>query len=179
MYADHHPLPWPTPNSLALITDTERRSLRPIGASVREAAQRTDLLLDDLRELPDVKIIQGVPAATADTPPIPHAVTAGPALILIESVFWLAGRYTMDDDHQIWCDGVYIGQSAGPLLSATLHWQRVLLAHYRVSAMIVVHAEEHVTLCPIDDQAVTWLLAEQVHAHLRARLAIYCHEDIK
>src|SRR6516162_8910334 len=86
-------LPGRCHGSLDVITDSERRGLRPIGTTAREVAARTGALLNDLLALPGVRIFQGVrPDAAPDMPRIPHAVSAGRQLILIESVAWPPGQ---------------------------------------------------------------------------------------
>ena len=72
-------------------------------------------MLGELPAGPGVRIFQGVrPAAAEDLPRIPHAISAGRRLILIESVAWPPGRYQARADDRIHCDGTYIGQSVLP-----------------------------------------------------------------
>lgn len=125
--------------SLDAITDSERRGLRPIGATAREVADRTSELLAGLLALPSVRIFQGVRQATADVPLIEQAVSAGNGLVLVESVAWPPGRYAMTAGGKIHCDGVYTGQSANPLIAAARHWQAVLPPGHRVNAIVIVY----------------------------------------
>lgn len=124
--------------SLDAITDSERRGLRPIGATAREVADRTSELLAELLALPSVRIFQGVRRAAADVP-LEHAVSAGRSLVLVESVTWPPGHYAMTASGRIHCDSVYTGQSANSLMAAVGHWQAVLPRGHRVSAIVVVY----------------------------------------
>src|SRR5215471_8434070 len=86
---------------LNAITDSEQRPLRPIGSTAREVAARTGVLLTD----------PGLPL-------VPHVISAGRRLVLVESVAWPPGRYETSADGRILCDGVYIGQSVQALRTA-------------------------------------------------------------
>jgi hypothetical protein len=121
------------------ITDSERRALRPIGVSAHEVAVRTGELLASLLTLPSVQIFRGVRTAADGVPPIPHAISAGRRVILVESVAWPPGRYQVGRDGRIHCDGVYIGQSVRPLIGTVCHWRQLLPRGHRVSALVVVH----------------------------------------
>jgi hypothetical protein len=125
--------------SLEEIIDSERRALRPIGTTARDVAERTGALLSDLLDCHDLWVFQGIRSATPGSPRIPHAISAGRQLILVESVAWPPGRYATSSTGQIYCDGTYIGQSAGPLLAALDHWQAVLSSGHQVNALVVVH----------------------------------------
>src|ERR1700733_2785973 len=72
--------------TLNAITDSERRALRSIGATAREVAARTGALLTGLLAMPDVRNFQGVRALAGDLPCIPHVVSAGHGIILVDSV---------------------------------------------------------------------------------------------
>src|SRR5215470_11068945 len=93
-------------------------------------------LLTDLFALPGVRIFQGVRPAAADLPRIPHVISAGHRLVLVESVAWPPGRYAATAAGQIHCDGVYTGQSVLPLLTAVRHWRQALPRGHRVSALV-------------------------------------------
>jgi hypothetical protein len=126
--------------SLDTITDSERRTLRPIGTTAHEVATRTGVLLGALAAGPGVRIFQGVrPAAAEDLPRIPHAICAGRQLILVESVAWPPGHYQVGQAGRIHCDGMYIGQSVLPLVNAARYWRATLPRGHRVSALVVVH----------------------------------------
>jgi hypothetical protein len=151
--------------TLGAITDSERRSLRPITATAYEVAACTGELLADLIAIPSVRIFHGVRPAGADLPPIPHAITAGRQLIFIESVAWPPGRYETAESGRIHCDGTYIGQSVRPLIATVRHWRKILPKSHQVSAMIVVHASGgDVTLPTAMSGDLAW-----VHAHDAAR----------
>src|SRR5580704_7208889 len=129
--------------SLDAITDSERRALRPIGTSAHEVAVRTGALLTDLLALPGVRIFQGVrPAAAEDLPRIPHAISAGRQLILVESVAWPPGQYA--------------AKAAG----------------HRVGALVVVHPTTagDLVLPASTTRDVAWTCASDAVRTIRARL---------
>lgn len=158
--------------SLDAITDSERRPLRSIGATAREVAARTSDLLIELLSLPSVRIFQGVRHAAVDAPRIGHAVNAGSRLVLVESVAWLPGQYAVTANDQIHCDGVYIGQSAGPLLAAARYWRAVLPRGHRVRAIVVVYpaASGELLLPASSGRGPGWALASEAVRDIRACL---------
>ena len=125
--------------SLEAVVDSARHGLRPIGCSAYEVAARTDGLLQALVAVPSVRIFQGVHPAGPGGPRIPHAVTSGRRLLLIESVAWPPGSYSTESNGHVLCDGTYIGQSVSQLVAAVRHWRRVLPRTHRVGALVVVH----------------------------------------
>ena len=125
--------------NLDAISDSEHRLLRPIGAAAADIAQRTAILLGELITLPSVRIFHGVRTDRPRTPPVAHAVAAGRTVLLVESVAWPPGHYTMDTSGRINCDGRYIGQSVEQLSAAARHWRGVLPRGHRVSGIVVVH----------------------------------------
>jgi hypothetical protein len=161
--------------SLDSVTDTERRALRPIGTTAYEVAVRTGALLAELLALPGIQIFQGVAQATADTPCIPHAISVGRQIILVESVAWPPGRYAARTEGRIYCNGAYIGQSMRPLKHAVRHWQETLPPGHRVSGLVVVHPTEEGDLRLTDTAArnIAWVRAVnavgEVQAHLPRR----------
>lgn len=159
--------------SLAVITDTERRSLRSIGASSYDVAARTGVLLAGLTALPGVRIFLGVRPAGTHLPPTPHAVSAGRHLVLVESVAWPPGSYRVAPSGEVLCDGVYIGQSVRPLRDAVRHWRRALPRGSRVTAKVVVHSppDGAVALPRTADGDVSWLLACDAAAEIREHIA--------
>lgn len=134
--------------TLDTITDSERRGLRPIGTTVREVAGRTGELLTELLTLPGVRIFQGVCPPAGGMPGIPHVISAGHMVVLVESVAWPPGRYATAAAGRIHCDGVYIGQSVRPLITLARYWRQAMPPGHRVGAVIVVHpvAEGDLTL---------------------------------
>ncbi len=159
--------------SLATITDSERRTLRPIGTTAYEVAARTGELLGALPAGPGIRIFQGVrPAAAEDLPRIPHAICAGRELILVESVAWPPGHYQVDPADRIHCDGMYTGQSVRPLVNAVRYWRAILPRGHRVSALVVVHpAGEGDPVLPAGTTAgLAWSGAGAATAAIRARL---------
>jgi hypothetical protein len=159
--------------SLDAITDSERRALRPIGTTAHEVAVRTGVLLADLLALPGVRIFQGVlPAAAQDMPRIPHAISAGRRLILVESVAWPPGQYAARAVGRIHCDGTYIGQSVRPLINAVRYWRETLPHGHRVNALVVVHptAEGDLTLPAPTVRDLAWTYADAAVRDIRALL---------
>jgi hypothetical protein len=164
--------------SLAVITDSEERPLRPIGCTAREAAAQTGILLTDLASIPSVRIFQGVRPTDPGLPLIPHAISAGRRLFLVESVAWPPGRYEADPDTgRILCNGTYIGQSAHALRTTARQWGKLLPRNHRVTAVVVVHpaAQGAITLPAPASKDLSWVLAEDTIAHLRQRIAGHGH----
>lgn len=127
--------------NLDAVLGHEGRSLRPIGTTPSEVADRTGSLLGHLARNPCVRIFFGVTCPNAAIAQVlPHAVVAGRQIILVESVAWPSGQYQVDTDGRIKCDGTYIGQSVAPLMAAVRCWRELLPRNHRVSALIVVHA---------------------------------------
>lgn len=162
--------------------DSERRPLRPIGATAREVAARTGELLAELLTLPSVRIFEGVRPTSADLPRIAHAVNAGCRLVLVESVAWPPGRYVATSAGYIHCDGVYTGQSAGPLMAAVRHWRAILPRGHRVKAIVVVYPTDQGVLSLPGPSAhgVAWTRSAEVVSDIRAylpagRIAISLH----
>jgi hypothetical protein len=158
--------------TLETITDSERRSLRSIAATAQEVAARTGELLADLIAIPSVRIFRGVQSAGLGQPLIPHAISAGRELILVESVAWPSGHYETTRKGAIHCDGAYIGQSVGPLISAVHYWQGILPRGHHVSACVVVHAVTggRIALPGQGPEEVAWMLAENAIRELRQRV---------
>jgi hypothetical protein len=158
--------------SLDAITDSERRALRPIGTTARDVAERTGELLAGLLDRPGLWIFQGIRPTTAGSPRIPHAISAGRQLVLVESVAWPPGRYTTTAAGRIHCDGVYIGQSVAPLLAAIEHWRATLSRGHQVGALVVVHptAQGTMALPPATARGLAWSRACDAVRHLTALL---------
>lgn len=154
------------------VTDSERRALRPIGLTVREAADRTSALLEDLLALPGVQLFQGILPPATGLPRIPHAISSGCHVILVESVAWPPGRYTTMPGGRIHCDGIYIGQSARPLLATIRSWRENLPHGHRIGAIVVVHPEPDgdLVLPRTAGRALIWVTAAEAVQHIRGRL---------
>src|SRR5206468_1223646 len=75
-------------------------------------------------------------------------------------------------DGRIHCDGMYIGQSALPLVSAVRYWQATMPRDHRVSALVVVHPSEEGTLVLPDAVTgeVAWTQARDTVRAVRTRL---------
>jgi hypothetical protein len=158
-------------SSLDVITDSERRSLRSIGITAKEAAVKTDSLLRHLLELPSVRVLLAVHPA-ADAPPVPHVVSSGCRLVFVESVAWPPGRYATTSAGRIYCDGVYIGQSVGPLVAAIRRWQANLPDGHWVSAVVVVHSigDGEIVLPAASAQDLVWTRSRDAVRAVRAHL---------
>ncbi|MFD0522432.1 hypothetical protein [Paractinoplanes durhamensis] len=126
--------------SLERLTDDENRSLRPIGMSVREAAARTGVLLDRLADTPGVRLVAAGVLVAAGAPRIGFAVISASHLLLVESVAWPAGAYTVTPQGFVLCDGVYIGQSVHTLAGSVRTLRRVA-GRRVVGAVVVVHPQ--------------------------------------
>jgi len=161
---DHHP------GHLSGIVDTERRALRPIGTTAYEVARRTGDLLTGLRGLPGVRLYQGI--RLAGHPPLPYALTAGPCVVLVDAVAWPPGAYATSPAGAVYCDDVYIGQSARPLLGAVRRLRRLQPRGHRVSAVVVVHPSltGRLDLPAATGTEVTWMRAGDAVAAIRRRL---------
>lgn len=157
---------------LEAITDSERRALRSIGMTAREAAGRTSALLAELLAVPGVRIFQGIRPPARGQPRIPHAITAGHQLVLAESVAWPPGRYSTGQAGRILCDGTYIGQSVRPLMAAIRQWRETLPAGHRVTAVVVVHpaADGDLALPPAAGRDLAWARPGDAVRQIRSRL---------
>lgn len=156
--------------NLETITDSERCALRSIGRTAREVAATTGSLLADLLAQPGVRIFQGVRSPNTNMPRIPHAISAGRRLLLVESVAWPPGRYATTDAGRICCDGVYIGQSVRPLITAVHHWRETLPRGHRVSAVVIVHptCEGHLALPTATGGDLRWTHVGNTTCDIRA-----------
>lgn len=165
-------LPARVRGTLDVITDTERRTLRPIGTTAREVADRTDALLAGLSCDPAVWIFQGVRPSGQTGPPISHAISAGNQVMLIESVAWPPGRYAALASGDIHCGDRYIGQSVRHLTTAIEHWRQVLPPDLRVSAMVIVHpaGPGEMVLPATPDQPIAWAHAHSAVGEIWGRL---------
>jgi hypothetical protein len=159
---------------LDTISDSERRPLRPIGMTVREAAVRTSALLTHLLAIPGVRLVRGVRSGSAGLPRVPLALNAGRQVLLIEMVAWPPGRYETTADGRVHCDGTYIGQSCGSLRAIAGHWRNALPDDHRVSAIVVVHplTAGPVTLPRLDPEGPAWLPAVDAAGRIRPRLLL-------
>jgi hypothetical protein len=169
--------------TLENLIDDERRSLRPIGMSVREAASRTEKLLDRLTENRGVQLFAGVRVAKG-APRIGFAVSTATHLLLLESVAWPAGEYTVGPHGRVLCDGTYIGQSVLPLIGSVRLLRRVVRRR-RIGAVVVVHPSgAGAPSLPVSSPAgPAWLAPDKVGSHIARRLLLrrsetsYCHGD--
>jgi hypothetical protein len=158
--------------SLETVTDSERRALRPIGTTAQEVASRTGDLLAELLTVPGVRIFQGVRPAAVGLPRIPHAVSSGRQLVLVESVAWPAGQYSTTPAGRIHCDGTYIGQSVRPLIAAIRRWREALPPGHRVSAVVVVHpaSDGDLVLPGTAGSTLGWACATEAMRRIREQL---------
>jgi hypothetical protein len=163
--------------SLEAITDSERRPLRPIGCTARQAAERTGALLNDLDLAPSVRIFHGIRPADQSLPLLPHAISAGRQLILVESVAWPPGQYETSSTGRIRCDGTYIGQSVQALRDTARYWSELLPRNHRVAAMVVVHpaATGDITLPEQEPKGPVWVLAGGAIHQLQQHIAGHRH----
>ncbi|GAA0566444.1 hypothetical protein GCM10010172_57800 [Paractinoplanes ferrugineus] len=166
--------------SLAGLDDEESRSLRPIGMSVRQAATLTGALLDRLAGTPGVVLFAGV-RVTKRTPRIGFAVSTATHLLLVESVAWPSGAYSLTPQGQVLCDGTYIGQSVQTLLGSVRQLRRVARRRH-VGAVVVVHPSGSGT--PALPAGPAWLPPAEAGARIANRLRLrrrentFCPNDI-
>jgi hypothetical protein len=164
-------------------TDAPPAALRPIGTTAKAVADHTGDLLAELLDSPSVRIFRGVGPAPGGGPgrggegvaqavPVSHAVAAGRALVLVESVAWPAGHYELDDDGRVVSDGVWIGQSVAPLMRTAAAWRSILPRSHRVTALVVVHpsADGAVTVAPRRFPDVALVDAVGCHCEIRSAL---------
>jgi hypothetical protein len=164
--------------TLDSLTDEEGRSLRPIGMTVREAAGRTGELLDRLTDHPGVRLYAGVRVAR-HAPRIGFAVSTDSHLLLVESVAWPSGAYTVTPGGGVLCDGTYIGQSVRPLLDSVRLMRRVV-PRLIVGAVVVVHPSGPDT--PALPAGIGWIKPGRLCSHISQRMLlrrhdISCHSD--
>jgi len=158
--------------TLDSLTDEEGRALRPIGMSVREAADRTGALLHPVAEHPGVRLFVGVRVAPA-APRLGFAVSTASHLLLVESVAWPSGSYAVTADGGVHCDGTFIGQSVRPLL-ASVRLVRRLVRRLTVGAVVVVHPSDAgpPSLPPRSPGGIAWLPPAQVRPYVSRRLLL-------
>jgi|SRR5712691_7952830 len=131
------------------VIDSERRALRPIGTTTHEVAVATGKLLGELLSLPSVRIFHGIRPIEANQPCIPHAISAGRQLILVDSVAWPPGEYATMPTGKIYCDGRYIGQSVRPMINAVRYWRGILPTGHQVTGLVIVHPTPDAGQAPI------------------------------
>ena len=130
------------------VTDSEHRALRPIGTTTHEVAVLTSMLLGELLSLPSVRIFHGIRPVEVNQPCIPHAISAGRQLILVDSVAWPPGQYATLPTGKIYCDGRYIGQSVRPMIDAVRYWRGLLPTGHQVSGLVIIHPTPDGGLAP-------------------------------
>lgn len=154
--------------------DDDHRALRPVGAGCLEVAARTDGTLAALTEIPSVRIFRGIRPTGARRSVAAHAVSAGRLLILVESVAWPPGTYTLDTLGGVHCGEHPIGQSAQPLTAAVRALRVVLPVDHRVSAVVTVRRSgPGAYQLPADTRLVSWVFAEELGGFLYSRLRKY------
>jgi hypothetical protein len=158
--------------SLEAMADGGRRSLRPVATTAYEVASRTGDLLAGLTAIPSVRIFHGLRPAGAGLPLIPHAISAGRQVVLIESVAWPPGDYETAPNGRIYCDGMYIGQSVLPFIAGVRYWQKILPKSHHVSAVIIVHpcADGEIVLPAMTGDGIAWVHARDAATDIRGRL---------
>jgi hypothetical protein len=166
--------------NLDSVPDDDNRALRPIGLDVAEVVARTGAMLTELVVRPGVHVFHGIRTRIAQAAIVASVVSAGPVLILVDSVAWPPGRYDLDADDRVRCDGVYIGQSAGPLMAAVHHWRKTLPRGHRVGALVVVHTVGPGRyVLPPTRPGVAWIrsddLLTKIGQHLPRRCAPSMH----
>lgn len=165
---------WRSHGNLDKVTDSERRALRPIGTTAHEIAELTARLLSELLRFPGVRIFHGLRPAEDSQPRIPHAISAGHQVILVDSVAWPPGQYTTTPTGQIYCDGRYIGQSVLPLIAAVRSWRATLPTGHQVTGLVIVHPTPDRTVAPAppapNSADLLWARADEAVRDLSCRL---------
>jgi hypothetical protein len=158
--------------TLDRMTDEEGRGLRPIGMSVREAADRTGVLLNPVADHPGVRLYAGVRVAR-QAQRIGFAISTASRVLLIDSVAWPSGSYTVSSEGCVHCDGTYIGQSVHPLLGSVRHMRR-LVPRLAIGAVVVVHPSGLGTpsLPARSPGGIVWLAPTQVREYVARRLLL-------
>lgn len=150
------------------------RSLRSVGADGAALAVRTDTQLGGLTVLPGVRIFRGIRAGDPARVVATHAVSAGPVVVLVESVAWPPGNYGLDRGGQVICDGVPTGQATTGLERAVARCQALLPRDHQVRAVVSVHRTGSSDyLLPSPGRTVSWTFAEDLVETLMPHLAPY------
>ena len=136
-----------------------------------EGVAETDRQLLSL-SLPGLHIFRGLRSPGLPGPPVAHGVAVGRSVVLIESVAWPPGRYSVAETGAVLCDGIRTGQSINYLRQAVGGWELGLSAAYRVSALVVIHGEGQILL-PEAVERVCWVRSEDLVAWLAAMLDGY------
>ncbi|MEV4350622.1 hypothetical protein AB0J83_39700 [Actinoplanes sp. NPDC049596] len=154
------------------MTDDEGRSLRPIGMSLCEAAAYTGLLLDRFAGAPGVRLYDGI-RVTERGPRVGFAVMTDARVLLVESVAWPAGTYTVTPEGCVLCDGVYFGQSVRSLL-ASVRLLRRMSRRRQIGAVVVVHPAGGGTpsLPALSPAGPAWLSPGAVGPYIARRLLL-------
>jgi hypothetical protein len=148
------------------------RSLRTVGADSDEIVARTDARLSALTVMPGVRIFRGVRGGNPARVVAMHAVSAGPVVVLVESVAWPPGHYQLDGTGRVRCDGVPTGQTVEELVASVAECRRLLPRDHQVSALVSVHRTgSDGYVLPLPERAVSWTFDDDLVATLTARLA--------
>jgi hypothetical protein len=148
------------------------RSLRPVVADDQEIIARTDAQLSALTVMPGVRIFRGVRAGQPARVIATHAVSAGPVVVLVESVAWPPGSYHVDGAGRVLCDGLHTGQSVEDVVASVATCQALLPRDHQVSAVVSVERTGSGGYAlPPPSAGLSWTFAEDLVATLTARLA--------
>jgi hypothetical protein len=154
--------------------DDDHRALRPVGVGCREVAARTDDVLAALTEIPSVRIFRGIRPTGARRSVAAHAVSAGRLLVLVESVAWPPGTYTVDAAGRVRCGEHLIGQSTRPLAAAVRALRVVLPFDHRVTAVVAVgRSGAGDYRLPADTRLMSWVFADELGDRLYQQLRRY------
>jgi len=153
--------------------DDDHRALRPVGVGCREVAAQTDEVLAGLTEIPSVRIFRGIRPTGARRSVAAHAVSAGRLLVLVESVAWPPGSYSVNAAGRVCCGEHPIGQSTGPLAAAVRALRVVLPLSHRVTAVVAVRRGPGSYQLPADTRLVSWVFADELAGRLHAQLKRY------
>jgi hypothetical protein len=156
------PAPLPKGDSL------DAPALRSVGESGALLAARTGAALTRLAAEHGAHVFRGVHLADSRPPVVVDAIARGRVVVFIVSVAWPVGHYHHDADGRMRCDGIYIGQSVGPLREAVQRW-RARLRRHRVGVLVVVHPDGtgDYLLPACTPDGIEWTMADHAIDRLR------------
>lgn len=151
--------------------------VRVHGAPPEEPDQHVErltarMLSDYLTRLPGVRIFHGLALPGSVFCDIDHAVLCGDRLVLLDSVSWLPGHYTVDGSGQVWRNGhAFRGGTVG-LADHVAAYRRVL-PHLDVQGVVVAYPSRagRITTRNADGAPVPVLTPQDVVRTVGGRLA--------
>lgn len=151
--------------------DNPAPPLRSIGPNSRTVADRTHAQLAAPAADAGAVFFGAVRLSVAPAMAAP-AMVAGRLVVFVATVHWPPGCYAIGGDDRVYCDGVYTGQSVGPLRDALAQWRARLPWRHQVAAMVIVHpyGPGSYDLPSSDGAELEWAMADVALDRLRDRL---------